>query len=112
MGYSVLSLALCYVLSDIFMVRRRLGLFLLFGQTALAAWMLHTFFWHGVAGVAYRIIPGLPVLLGTNRYQGFARIVVVSVLITWLLYLWRRLKSSASKTTKPLASKENVNVYF
>ena len=95
MGYSIFSLALCYVLSDIFMVRRRMGLFLLFGQTALCAWMLHSFFWHGVAGVADRIIPGLPVLLGTNRYQGFARIVVVSMLIIWLLYLWRRLRTNA-----------------
>ena len=92
MGYSVLSLALCYVLSDVFMVRRRMGLFLLFGQTALCAWMLHTFFWHGIAGVADRIIPGLPVLLGTDRYQGFARVVVVSALTIWLLHLWRRLK--------------------
>ena len=89
-----MSLALCYVLSDVFMVRRRMGLLLLFGQSALCAWMLHSFFWHGVAGVADRIIPGLPVLLGTNRYQGFARIVVVSILIIWLLYLWRRLRSN------------------
>ena len=96
MGYSLLSLALCYVLSDVFMVRRRMGLILLFGQNALCAWMLHSFFWHGVAGVADRIIPGLPVLLGTNRYQGFARIVVVSILIIWLLHLWRRLRSNAS----------------
>ena len=105
MGYSVLSLALCYVLSDIFMVRRRMGLFLLFGQTALAAWMLHSFFWHGVAGVADRIIPGLPVILGTTRYQGFARIAVVSVLITCLLHLWRRYKvNAAGRRFPPSAS--------
>ena len=95
MGYSLLSLALCYVLSDVFMVRRRMGLLLLFGQSALCAWMLHSFFWHGVAGVADRIIPGLTVLLGTDRYQGFARIVVVSMLIIWLLHLWRRLRGNA-----------------
>ena len=94
MGYSVLSLALCYVLSDVLMVRRRMGLFLLFGQTALCAWMLHTFFWHGIAAVADRIIPGLPVLLGTDRYQGFARILAVSALTVWILHLWRKLRSA------------------
>ena len=44
MGWSVLSLAVLYVLSDILMLRRGTGLIIIFGQVALCAYFVSGFF--------------------------------------------------------------------
>ena len=96
MGYSALSLAACYVVSDVWRKRRGTWLFILFGQTALCAWMLHTNpLYHGLAAVSRRLVAGMPVLLGTNSLQGFLQTLVTCGLLVWILVLWRRLKGMA-----------------
>ena len=98
MGYSVLSLALCYTVADIFRLRRGSWLFLLFGQTALCAWMLHTNpLYHGLATVAGQLVAGVPRLIGTTCLQGFLKVAVVSAITVWILVLWRRLRQKGVK---------------
>ena len=98
MGYSALSLALCYTVADIFRLRRGTWLFLLFGQTALCAWMLHTNpLYHGLATVAGHLVAGVPRLIGTSSLQGFLKVAVVSAMTVWILVLWRRLKQKGAK---------------
>ena len=93
MGYSALSLAICYVVSDVWQKRSGTWLFILFGQTALCAWMLHSNpFGHGLLVVARNLVAGMPVVLGTNHYQSFLQTLVACGLLVWILVLWRRMK--------------------
>lgn len=69
MGLSVLSLAALYVLTDVWRLRRGLGLVTLFGQFALTAYLLEEFFKPAVLALANLLGAGFPHLLGTMRYQ-------------------------------------------
>ena len=98
LGLSVLVVTAFYVLTDIWKLRRGTGLFLLFGQCSLAAWMIDNFFGGGLDAFAQQICVGLPNLIGTDAYQLFAQRAVRGCLVIALVSLWwryRTLKSQA-----------------
>ena len=88
MGWSVLSLAVLYVITDILMLRRGWWLVLLFGQCALAAYFVSHFFRSVLDALGKTILQGvLPHLAETTR--PFAVQVVVSVVLVIFLCAWR-----------------------
>lgn len=95
MGWSVLALAALYVLTDIWRLRRGLGLVTLFGQFALTAYLLEDGFKPVTLAVANFLGAGLPHLLGTSRYQPFALAVMVVIEIVFVLRIRRALKEKA-----------------
>ena len=58
-GWSILSLAFLYVLTDIWMFRRGMGLLILFGQYALTAYLCKSVFGAACSAVAKRMFSGL-----------------------------------------------------
>ena len=83
LGLSILCLDVLFVLTDMLKLRRGLGFFLLMGRFTLFMWMLSTFFRPALTVLAKHLVSGLPVLVGTDRYQpiaefaAFAAIMVV-----------------------------------
>lgn len=97
LGLSLLSLAVLYFLTDIRRHRRHLGLFLLFGQNSLAAWML-TFFCHEpLVALARKFTGGLPVLVGTDRYWYVAEEIPKALFIIAALVVWRQYKMARER---------------
>ena len=92
MGWCVLLLAALYVLTDIFGVRRGLGLPVLFGQFALIAYLMEEFFKPVTVKFAEMLTPGFPHLLGTDRYQPLIVAVVVVLEIVAVLSIRRRMR--------------------
>lgn len=58
-GWSILSLAFLYVLTDIWTFRRGMGLLILFGQYALTAYLCKSVFGAACSAVAKRMFSGL-----------------------------------------------------
>lgn len=100
MGYSMLALAALYVLTDIWKFRRGLGVFVLFGQFALWAYMIGGVFRPGLLGFAKVLCQGVPHLVGTDAYLAFVEQVVACVLLAGALSLRRRLKAAAVPRVK------------
>ena len=96
MGWSALLLAVLYVLTDIWKVRRGFGIFILFGQFALTAYLLEDFFKPVAVSLANLLGGGLPHLLGTNHYQPFAVAVLVVVEFVFVLRIRRALKGKGA----------------
>ena len=95
-GWSVLLLAALYVLTDIWKLRRGLGLFILFGQFALTAYITGNAFRATVRSASDRVFEGVehffppeysPLLKGI----GFAAVVVAVLLVR------RRLARASAK---------------
>ncbi|MBR4653004.1 MAG: hypothetical protein IKO72_06550 [Kiritimatiellae bacterium] len=99
-GYAMLLLCALYAITDIWHLRRGTGLFLLFGQCSLAAWMLSTFFQGAVHAIALRLVPGVPVLLGTSDYQPFAVALAYAVSFIAVLSLWYRLRTAEKRLSQ------------
>lgn len=96
MGWSILALSTLYVLTDIWRLRRGLGLFILYGQYALTAYLLgETTFRSLVVHLGKKITAGLPYLLGTDRYQDLALKISAIFIITAVLLIRRKLKARA-----------------
>ena len=95
MGWSALFLAALYVLTDIWKLRRGLGVCVLFGQFALTAYLLEEFFKPVTVKFAEMLTPGFPHLLGTDRYQPLIVAVVVVAEIIAVLAIRRGLKKRA-----------------
>ena len=94
LGLSTLLLCALYVLSDIYALRRGTWLLILFGQCSLVAWMATSFFGEALTAAAQRFVCGMPVLIGTNKYQLiFVAFAKVPILI-WILWMWRRLRGA------------------
>ena len=93
MGYCALALAALYVLTDIWKFRRGLWLFILFGQTALAAYMLSGFFGAGPDAVAGRIVQGWGNMVHAPS-GAFVHVLVRSILLAYILFVWRRFKQA------------------
>ena len=91
MGWSVLSLAVLYVLCDILMFRRGWGLVLLFGQVALTAYFVSHFFRPVLDSFARTVAQGiLPhVAEGTRPFVLEVFMVIATI---GVMYAWRRLK--------------------
>ena len=94
MGYCVLALAALYVLTDIWRLRRGTGVLLLYGQCALAAYMLSHFFRPFTDGLVKVLAQGLPHLLGgyAGTWMPLVNALVYGVVITFLVAAHRRLK--------------------
>ena len=94
MGLSLLLLAGLYAITDIWGWRRGTGLFLLFGQCSLAAWMMSNFFGGALTAAAQRFTEGLPALLGSATYQPIFVSVARMALLIWAVWTWRRLREA------------------
>ena len=86
-GYSVLLLAACHLTTDVLGFRRGLWLFVLYGQTSLAAYMLYTFFAPAVNAVAAAATVGVPRIFPSAG--PFASALVAAAFATWVLCIWR-----------------------
>lgn len=91
-GLALVLLAGLFVLTDIWQVRRGTGLFVLFGQCSLAAWMIVNFFNCSLYPAADLFVKGIPKLIGTAAYQPIFNSVVRVVILIWALHVWRRLR--------------------
>ena len=95
MGYCVLSLAVLYVLTDVFMVRRGLGIVVLFGQCALTAYLAGGFFRPVLAKLADVVIQGFPHAFGLDpAAMGLVSSCVVACELALLLAVRRRIALS------------------
>ena len=92
MGWSVLALAVLYVINDILMIRRGAWLILLFGQTALCAYFVSHFFRPVLTAFAQTLLQGvLPhVATGVQAFLLECCIVLGTVLT---MVFWRQLKN-------------------
>jgi len=92
MGWCMISLAVLYYLTDVLKFRRGLGLFILFGQFALTAYMLVDTPLAAITRQAsWEFSRGLVHLVGDN-WAAFLRTIVQGVLVTLALVVRRRLK--------------------
>lgn len=96
MGWCVISLAVLYVLTDILMLRKGLGVVVLFGQCALTAYIVGVWFFRPVLKtLADILIQGFPFAFGLNSAeQQLASACVVACEITLVLLIRRRLKKA------------------
>ena len=104
MGWSTLLLAVLYAVTDIAKMRTGMGLFTLFGQCALTAYMVSHFFHGALRKAAEAIVQGVPHLLGADatglaaeqvqhlkNVQGVVIAIAVASLLTFVLWIRRRL---------------------
>ena len=85
-GWSILLLAALYVLTDIWRLRRGLGLFILFGQFALTAYLCEGAFRGVVRSASDRLFSGVerffpPEFAPVVRAVGFSVIIVAVLLV-------------------------------
>ena len=99
MGWSVLALALLYVLTDILMLRRGWWLITLFGQCALTAYMASHFFNSALKAAAKACVQGVPHLAG-DTYQPLVEALAGAVLLTLVLVIRRRLRLVGKAATE------------
>ena len=93
MGWSVLALAVLYVLTDILKLRRGWWLITLFGQCALTAYMASHFFRRALDGGTQCIVQGFPHLFG-DKYMPLATALVMAALLTFVCWVRRRLRQT------------------
>lgn len=91
MGWSVLALALLYVLCDILMVRRGWWLILLFGQVALTAYFVSHFFRPVLKAFGETVAQGVLPHLAKNTQFFVVEIFIVLGTIG-VIYAWRKLR--------------------
>ena len=91
MGWCCISLTLLYGLTDILEFRRGFGLFVLFGQTALLAYMLVEVFPCVLSAFSTAVTEGVPKVFGASA-RPLLRWVVESVLLVVILHFWRAAK--------------------
>lgn len=93
-GWSVLALAVLYVLTDILRWRKGLGVFIVFGQFALTAYLMHTLFAPVLRAMATVFVNGAPRIFGAD-VQPFVIAVAESLLIIFVLKM--RAKAKVAK---------------
>ena len=86
-AWSVLALAVLYVVTDIWKMRRGTAIVIVFGQNALAAYMLMMIFGNAFLKSAENFTWGLSFFFGKHVLP-FANAVVASVLLTLALIGW------------------------
>ena len=89
MGWCVISLAVLYVLTDILMFRKGLGVVILFGQCALAAYLVGGFFRPVLVKLAEILTQGFPYAFGMKESMPVAIALVVAFEIAAILAIWR-----------------------
>ena len=93
MGWCTLALALLFVVTDIFQLRKGCGLVILYGQFALTAYLVaHTPFKPALDALAKALTQGFPQIFGTTP-QPFLVQVVTAICLTFALLVRRALKS-------------------
>ena len=92
MGWCVISLAVLYVLVDIFMLRKGLGIVILFGQCALTAYLVGGFFRPVLVKLAEILTQGFPHAFGVESAMPVVVAVVVAIEIAAVLAIRRRLR--------------------
>ncbi|MCQ2388405.1 MAG: hypothetical protein MJ138_01690 [Kiritimatiellae bacterium] len=97
MGWCMLSLSICFLASDVFKFRKGLGLFILFGQFALTAYMLaDTCFAAIPAAAAKTACCGFPRAFGQG-WATFLTYAVQCVVLTGVLVFRYNLRSLKSE---------------
>ena len=91
MGWSALLLSAAFFVTDVLRFRRGTGLFVLFGQTSLMAYMIGEFFWPCFMFAGDFLTRGLGHVVGKPA-QGVVACVTAIVLLVACLVLRRRLK--------------------
>ncbi len=91
MGWSILALAVLYVVTDIWKVRRGWWLVTLFGQCALTAYMANGFFGPALRSATGVVTRGLPHLVG-DKAMPIISTLVTAALLTFVLWVRRRLR--------------------
>lgn len=92
MGWCVISLAVLYVLTDILMLRKGLGIVILFGQYALTAYLVGGSLFRPVLNKLAEILTqGFPFAFGAKDAMPVVVAVVVAVEIAAILAIRRRL---------------------
>jgi predicted acyltransferase len=91
MGWSALLLSAAFFVTDVLRFRRGTGLFVLFGQTSLLAYMIGEFFWPCFMFAGDFLTKGLGHVVGKPA-QGVVACVTAIVLLVACLVLRRRLK--------------------
>lgn len=92
MGWCVISLAVLYALTDVMRLRRGLGVVVLFGQCALAAYLIGGFFRPVPARLSEILTQGLPYAFGVKDAMPFINALVVAVEIAAALAIWRAVR--------------------
>jgi len=99
MGWCVIALAVLYILTDILMLRKGLGVVILFGQCALTAYLLGGFFRPVLMKLAEILTQGFPHAFGHEEFMPVVTSVVVAVEIALILAVWR---NARRKEVKPV----------
>ena len=97
MGWSVLALAILYVVTDIWRIRRGTAVILLFGQFALAAYLGKKLFGGVLLAFANLAFGGVDRLLGNGGDNGLFLEVVVTIELIAVVAIWRHLKTCGRK---------------
>ena len=93
MGWCVLALAILYVITDIFQIRRGFGLLILYGQFALTAYLVsHVPFRPALDALAKSLSQGFPLLFGKTP-QPFLFQVTMAICLTFALLVRRAVKA-------------------
>ena len=94
MGWCVISLAVLYVITDIFMLRKGLGVVVLFGQYALTAYLVGVWFFRPVLKtLADILLQGFPFAFGLGSAEmQFVSALAVGCEITLVLLIRRRMR--------------------
>ena len=90
MGWCVIALAVLYILTDILMLRKGLGVVILFGQCALTAYLVGGFFRPVLMKLAEILAQGFPHAFGHKELMPIVMAVVVAVEIALTLAIWRK----------------------
>jgi len=91
-GWSMLLLAACYVVFDIWKVRRGIGLLTLFGRHALLSYLLMTFYRVAIDAMSERLLYGVVRLAG----EPYRRLILTGgsvILIVLVLAVYDHLKT-------------------
>ena len=88
MGWCCLALAALYALADILQLRRGMGIFILFGQTSLMAYMCHEF-WTVFRAFGGMFASGAEHLFGPSAVP-LAVWFASSALLVAVLHVWRK----------------------
>ena len=92
LGGCFLLMAASYWLVDVLKWRRGIGMFLLYGQFSLVAYVFHSLFLRQLQAAGGIVTQGLPFWFGEASRDFWTSIGVVA-LQTWFLVIWSRAKS-------------------
>jgi len=90
-GWCMLALAVLFVLTDILKFRRGLGIFILYGQVALAAYIVTHVFRRALGTVAETCTVGFERFV-SHEWRMVLYVVVYVAVLTFVLYVWRAFK--------------------